>query len=66
MYSHKFNGPGLAYELALSLYTNKLVWLNGPFKAGKGDTEIYESQLQAKIPNGKFAIVDNGLQGQGW
>jgi len=30
MYSHKFIGPGLSYELALSLCTNQLVWLLGP------------------------------------
>jgi hypothetical protein len=33
-YSHKFNGPGLSYELGISIYDNYLVWIRGPERAG--------------------------------
>ncbi len=36
-YSHKFGSAGLNYELGISVFENKLVWMNGPFKAGKPD-----------------------------
>ena len=34
-YSHKYNKAALRYELGLSLNSNKLIWMNGPYKAGK-------------------------------
>ena len=36
-YSHKFHKAGLAYEVAVAVYHNKIVWINGPFPAGQGD-----------------------------
>ena len=32
--SHKFNGPALRYEVALSIATGYIVHINGPFSAG--------------------------------
>ena len=63
MWSHKFNGPGLAYELALSLFESKLVWLNGPLPPGPNkDPTIYKSALKQKIPTGKLAIADKAYE----
>jgi len=59
-FSHKHNGAGLAYELALSLFSSTLVWLKGPIPAGTSDLAIYKSDLKAKIPIGKKAITDRG------
>lgn len=60
-FTYKFNGPGLAYELALDLFDSKLVWLKGPLPAGeKNDLGIYQSELKQKIPEGKKAITDGG------
>jgi len=33
-FSHKFNGPGLRYEVALCIATGDIVWINGPFPCG--------------------------------
>jgi hypothetical protein len=33
--SYKFNGPGLAYELAIAIHEPKLVWITGPFRGGE-------------------------------
>ena len=62
-YSHKFNGPGLSYELALSIYEDKLVWINGPFKASTSDIFIFRQGLETIIPEGKLVIGDSGYKG---
>jgi hypothetical protein len=31
--SHKFSGPGFAYEMGVAIRRNQLVWINGPCKA---------------------------------
>jgi hypothetical protein len=51
----------LAYEHAILVYEDKLVWINGPFCASVGDNTIFESQgcLQEKLPDGKKAIAES-------
>lgn len=60
-FSHKYNKAGVGYELGISL-TEGLVWLNGPFKAGRGDREIFrEEGLLAELrKTKKKAIADGG------
>lgn len=62
LWSHKFNGPGLAYELALDIFCSKLVWLKGPLEAGNSDRKIYNSELRQKIPAGKKVVTDGGYR----
>ena len=62
--SHKFNHPAFAYELGISIYENKLVWINGPFYAGVSDITIFRSALKDRIPEGKKVIVDRGYEGE--
>ena len=61
-YSHKYNKPGVSYEIALHLYKNKIAWVNGPFKAGESDLSIFrkEDGLKFKLPPGKLVIADKG------
>jgi hypothetical protein len=64
-FSHKFGKAGLDYEIAISVYEQKVVWANGPFRAGKPDIEIFNDEgLRAKIPPGKKVIADRGYRGQ--
>ena len=69
-YSHKFNGPGLAYELAIAIHRDKVVWINGPFPASTHDITIFRSKdnpadgLMARIPYGKRAVGDSGYGGE--
>ncbi|GKY90941.1 hypothetical protein MPSEU_000066900 [Mayamaea pseudoterrestris] len=64
-YSHKSNGPALDYELGISVFTNQLVWMNGPFPAGQPDIKIFREQgLKDMIPQGKRVIGDNGYRGE--
>jgi hypothetical protein len=63
-YSHKFKQAGLAYEVAISVFHNQVVSLNGPFPASVNDTTIFNGGIRHKIPKGKKAIVDNGYKGK--
>lgn len=64
-FSHKFNKAGINYELGIAIATGKLVWMNGPYKAGKNDLQIFtcgglkERLLLLK----KKGIGDGGYRG---
>jgi len=48
--SHKFKGAGLRYELAISIQTGDIVWLNGPYPCGEyNDIKIFKDKLQKKL-----------------
>ena len=40
-YSHKFHSAGLDYEVALSIFQPKCVWVAGPYPAGKHEEETH-------------------------
>ncbi len=62
-YSKKYKHCGAKYELAVSVFHPKIVWMNGPFRGGKHDLEVFrEDGLKAKIPQGKIAIADRGYR----
>lgn len=64
-YSHKFHQAAVNYELGISIYDNKLVWMNGPFPAGTPDVSIFRNAgLKALIPAGKRVIADRGYRGE--
>lgn len=63
-YSHKFNRAAVSYELAISTFEQKLVWINGPFPAATHDVTIYRSALIHLIPAGKKIIGDQGYRGE--
>ena len=64
-FSHKYGKAGLNYELGISLSESKLVWMNGPFRAGLNDVQVFRDQgLKAKLRHcGKMAIGDGGYSG---
>ena len=65
LYSHKFNQAGFAYELALSLTDNRLIWMTGPFLGSKHDITIFRDHgLKEKTPAGKKGIADKGYRGE--
>lgn len=62
-YSHKFNGPGLRYEIALSIKTGYIVHINGPFLPGAWpDIKIARAQLHAMLPHGEYYLADCGYR----
>ena len=64
-FSHKYGKAGLNYELGISLTTQQLIWMNGPFPAGSNDVKIFiQKGLKQKLLEvGKRGIGDGGYNG---
>ena len=62
--SHKFKQAGLGYEMALSVFENRCIWMNGPFPAGKNDISIFRSALKGKMSAGQLGVADKGCRGE--
>jgi hypothetical protein len=45
-------------EIAISVFENRVVWINGPFPANKHDLTIFQEELKKKIPPSRRAIGD--------
>ena len=63
MYSHKLNGPGVKYEVAVCLKTAKIVWINGPFEGSKHDGTIFRQGLSTHLYPEEGVEVDRGYGG---
>lgn len=62
-YSHKFNGPGLKYEVGVTIQTGRICWINGPHKAGKKDDTIFNETLSGALFDDEVVEVDGGYKG---
>ena len=63
-FSEKLNGPGYKYEIAICIATASIVWINGPFKAGKNDVTIFdEDGLKDALCDDECVEVDQGYKG---
>ena len=70
-YSHKFKTAGLDYEVALSIFEPKCVWVAGPYPAGKHDITVFRKKLKAKMLASRAAsgvqyrgLGDRGYRGE--
>jgi hypothetical protein len=61
-FSHKLNGPGLRYEIGVSIQTGWIVWANGPFPAAWSDSKIAKSCVYHKLAPGEKMVVDGGYR----
>lgn len=59
-YSHKFQSAGLDYEIAISIFEAKVVWINGPFRAGQNDKAVFKAGLLQKMRDEKASRGPNG------
>ena len=59
-FSPKFKGPGLRYEIAISILEGDIVWVNGPFPPGLyNDVQIFEEQgLQSMLEKNERVECD--------
>lgn len=48
-YSHKFKSAGLDYEVVISIFTQQVVWIYGPFPDGDPDISIFQNKLKEKM-----------------
>lgn len=67
-YSHKFNGPGVRYEVAICLQTGWIVWVNGPYPCGEWtDLKISRDGLIFMLDRGEKFLADGIYNdGSGW
>jgi hypothetical protein len=63
-YSHKFNAPGLNYELAVCIRENRICWTSGPYPASMHDITIYRKHLMGMVPQGRRGLGDSGYAGE--
>jgi len=64
-YNHKHNGPGLRYEVAVSLKRGDIVWVHGPFPCGMWpDVKIFKFGLKHWLDEGERVEADDGYIGQ--
>jgi len=61
MYSHKLNGPGVTYELAVSIKTGHIVWMCGPFMAGTRDATVFENGLANELRGDEVVEARNPI-----
>lgn len=64
--SHKFaKKGGLRYEVALCIQTGDIVWIHGPFAAGKwNDIKIFRDALISYLGEGERVEADDGYIGE--
>ena len=61
--SHKFDGPGLRYEVVLCIKTGWIVSINGPFLCGSWpDLRIARSKLHMMLSHGEYYLADLGYR----
>ena len=67
-FSHKMNGPGVRYEVAICIQTGEPVWINGPFPCGSwSDLRIARSALVDALDPGEYYLADGGYRdGNQW
>lgn len=64
-YSHKFKGPGLRYEVGVSISMGWIVWVHGPFPCGSwADLRIARSTggVQEMMERQERYIADSGYR----
>lgn len=66
-WSHKFNGPGLRYEIGVCIQTGHIVWVNGPFPCGAWpDLRIARSWIITEMAPGEMMVADGGYNDGGY
>ncbi len=63
VYSHKFQGPGIAYKVGLAIYENRALWIKGPHVASMNDNTMFQKKesgaFYPDMPQGKKGIADS-------
>lgn len=60
-YSHKFNGPGLRYEVGISVAKGDIVWVHGPFPCRSyPDIKIFRLRMKHRLPFNEVVVADVG------
>ena len=58
MYSHKLNSAGLKYEIGVAIFSDNIVWSNGPKKCGESDLSTFRSSLAHELADDEAVECD--------
>lgn len=62
-WSHKFNGPGLRYEIGLCIRTGDIVWAHGGLPCGEWpDLRLARHAFIARLQPQEKALADRGYR----
>jgi hypothetical protein len=65
LYTHKFNKPGLRYEVAECICTGWIVWIHGPFLPGDWNAlAIFRDGLKHLLWKGERVEADDGYKAE--
>ena len=60
-HSHKFEGPGLRYEIGVPIASGEIVWTHGPFPCGSfPDLKIFRMGMKSALTRGERVVADAG------
>jgi hypothetical protein len=63
-YSHKFRGPGLRYEIGISIKTGNICWANGGYPCGSWpDLNIARDSYVHYVDDNELTLGDKGYRG---
>ena len=58
-YSHKFEGPGVGYEVVICLRTGWIVWWNGAYPCGSyPDINVVRDFFMYELEEGEMVLAD--------
>lgn len=61
--SHKLHGPGLRYEVAVSIHYGNIIWVYEPFHCGSWpDLKIFLNKLATVLLGNERVVADTGYQ----
>ena len=64
-YAHKFNGPGLRYEIGLSIFTGHILWAHGGLPCGEWpDIRLARDAFVDHLQRGENVLADKGYRDQ--
>jgi hypothetical protein len=63
-YSHKFNGPGVAYEVVIALHSTNVISVRGPFPASIHDITVFRGGRKDEFPKNPAAVIFKTKAGQ--
>jgi len=54
----KYKGSALKYEVAISIFSGDIVWINDPHRGGKHDLTIFRESLMQLLEEGELVEAD--------
>ncbi len=62
-YSHKLHGPGLKYDVEISIESGHIVWIHGPWPCGEfSDLKNFTLVMKGALQWGENVIADKGYK----